>query len=96
MAHFEFGQNRLTQAHPLHTFDLAQSAIKGAFVLFSTILLGLVRFICQSQSLVVHERRATNLPSGLTRPLRKVHFCSVKAPQRWQRNERSHWEYRRL
>ena len=47
MAHFEFGQNRLTQAHPLHTFDLAQSAIKGAFVLFSTTLLGLVRFVCK-------------------------------------------------
>src|SRR5437667_34360 len=32
----------------------------------------------------------------LTRPLRKAYSCSVKVPQRWQRNERSHWEYRRL
>ena len=28
MAHFEFGQDRLTQAHPLHTFELAQGAIR--------------------------------------------------------------------
>ena len=28
--------------------------------------------------------------------LRKAYSCSVKVPQRWQRNERSHWEYRRL
>ena len=36
MAHFEFGQERLAQPHPLKTFELAQGAIKGAFVLFST------------------------------------------------------------
>jgi len=28
MVHFEFGQNRLTQPHPLNTFELAQGAIK--------------------------------------------------------------------
>ena len=32
MVHLEFGQDRLTQPHPLHTFELAQGAIKGAFV----------------------------------------------------------------
>src|SRR2546429_4409061 len=36
MVHSEFGQDRLTQPHPLQTFELAQGAIKGAFVLFST------------------------------------------------------------
>ena len=28
--------------------------------------------------------------------LRKAYSCSVTVPQRWQRNERSHWGYRRL
>jgi len=36
MVHLEFGQDRLTQPHPLHTFEVAQSAIevsfKGGFV----------------------------------------------------------------
>jgi len=32
----------------------------------------------------------------LTGPLRKAYSCSRKVPQRWQRNERSHREYRRL
>ena len=45
MLHFEFGQDRLTQPHPLKAFELAQGAIKGAFVLFSTPLLGLVGFV---------------------------------------------------
>ena len=46
MAHFEFGQGRLTEPPPLHTFELAQGAIKGAFVLFSTVpaRAGWVRF----------------------------------------------------
>ena len=34
--------------------------------------------------------------SGLLRPLRKAYCSSVKEPQRWQRNDRPHWEYRRL
>ena len=25
MVHFEFGQERLTQLHPLHTFELARA-----------------------------------------------------------------------
>ena len=29
-------------------------------------------------------------------PGTSIYSCSVKVPQRWQRNERSHWEYRRL
>jgi len=37
MEHFEFGQDRLTEPHPLNTIELAQGAIKGAFVLFSTV-----------------------------------------------------------
>ena len=28
MVHFEFGQERLTQPHPLNAFELAQGAIK--------------------------------------------------------------------
>jgi hypothetical protein len=47
MAHFEFGQDRLTQPQPLNAFDLAQGAIKGAFVLFSTTLLGLIGSFCE-------------------------------------------------
>jgi hypothetical protein len=39
---------------------------------------------------------ATYLASSLTRPLRKAYSSSVKVPQRWQRNERSQWAYRRL
>ena len=31
MVHFEFGQNRLTQSHPLNAFELAQGAIKVPF-----------------------------------------------------------------
>ena len=48
MVHLEFGQDRLTQPHPLNAFELAQGAIKGAFVLFSTTLLGLVGFVLQN------------------------------------------------
>jgi hypothetical protein len=47
MVNFEFGQDRLTQPHPLNTFELAQDAIKVPFVLFSTTLLGLVGFVLQ-------------------------------------------------
>jgi len=43
------------RAHPLNTFKLAQRAIKGAFVLFSTILLGLVGFVLQNQSFLAHK-----------------------------------------
>lgn len=53
--HFELGQDRLTQPHPLNTFELAQRAIKGAFVLFSTILLGLGGFVLQNHSFLPHE-----------------------------------------
>jgi hypothetical protein len=28
MVHFEFGQDRLTQPHPLNAFELAQGAVK--------------------------------------------------------------------
>ena len=31
MVHFEFGQDRLTQSHPLNTFELAQGTIKVPF-----------------------------------------------------------------
>ena len=34
MLHFEFGQDRLAEPHPLYTFELAQGAIKGALVPF--------------------------------------------------------------
>jgi hypothetical protein len=51
----EFGQDRLTEPLPLQTFELAQGAIKGAFVLFSTTLLGLVGFVLQNQSFLPHE-----------------------------------------
>jgi hypothetical protein len=30
MLHFAFGQDRLAEPHPLHTFELAEGAIKGA------------------------------------------------------------------
>jgi hypothetical protein len=53
MAHFEFGQGRLTEPPPLHTLELAQGAIKGAFVLFSTTLLGLVGFVLQNHSFLL-------------------------------------------
>jgi hypothetical protein len=52
MVHLEFGQDRLTQPHPLNAFELAQGAIKGAFVLFSTTLLGLVGFVLQNHFLL--------------------------------------------
>jgi len=55
MVHVEFGQDRLTQPHPLNAFELAQGVIKGAFVLFSTILLGLGGFVLQSHSFLTHE-----------------------------------------
>jgi hypothetical protein len=55
MVHFEFGQDRLTQPHPLKAFELAQGAIKGAFVLFSTPLLGLVGFVLQNHFLVAER-----------------------------------------
>ena len=35
-------------------------------------------------------------PSLPYRPLWKAYSCSIKAPQRWHRKERSHREYRRL
>src|SRR5215472_5808291 len=39
----------------------------------------------------------SDIPSlCLTRPLRKACSCSVRVPQRWQRNQRSHYEYRRV
>ena len=31
MVHLKFGQNRLTEPHPLNTFELAQGAIKVPF-----------------------------------------------------------------
>jgi hypothetical protein len=40
-------QERLTEPHPLKAIELAQSAIKGVFVLFSTTLLGRVGFVLQ-------------------------------------------------
>jgi len=45
MVRYEFGQDRLTEPHPLNAFELAQGAIKGAFVRFSTTRLGLVGFV---------------------------------------------------
>jgi len=47
MLHFEFGQNRLTEPHPLNSFELAQGAIKGAFVLFSTTCSGSLGSFCK-------------------------------------------------
>ena len=38
----------MTEPHPLKAIELAQSAIKGVFVLFSTTLLGLVGFVLQN------------------------------------------------
>src|SRR5215472_6170224 len=51
MVHFEFGRGGLAQAHLLKAFELLQGAIKGAFVLFSRTLLGLVGFVLQNHSL---------------------------------------------
>jgi len=48
-------QDRLTQPHPRKAFELAQGAIKGAFVLFSKTLLGLVGFVLQNQPFLPHE-----------------------------------------
>ena len=31
MVHFEFGQHRLTEPHPLNAFELAQGAIETPF-----------------------------------------------------------------
>jgi len=56
MVLFEFGQDRLTEPHALSTFELAQGAIKGAFVLFSTTLLGLVGFVLQNHSFSLFRR----------------------------------------
>jgi hypothetical protein len=55
MVHVEFGQDQLCQVHPLKAFELPQGAIKGAFVLFSTTLLGLVGFVLQTQFFLPHE-----------------------------------------
>ena len=59
MVHVKCGQNRLTEPHPLKAFELPLGAIKGAFVLFSTILLGLVGFDLQNHSFFA--ARATGL-----------------------------------
>ena len=45
----------LTELHPLNPFELAHGAIKGAFVLFSTILVGLVGLVLQNWSFLPHE-----------------------------------------
>ncbi len=55
MVHSEFGQDRLTQPHPQGMFELAEGAIKGAFVLFSTTLLGLVGFVLQDHPFFATE-----------------------------------------
>jgi len=47
MLYFEFGQDGLAEAHALRAFELSVSAIKGAFVLFSTTLAGPVGFVCK-------------------------------------------------
>ena len=61
MVHFEFGRGGLAQAHLLKAFELLQGAIKGAFVLFSRTLLGLVGFVLhKSHSLAAtaaHDRQ---------------------------------------
>ena len=66
MVQSEFGQDRLTQPHPQGMFELAEGAIKGAFVLFSTTLLGLVGFVLQNRLFCVFCRRSSSrIPSGL-------------------------------
>jgi len=49
------GLDRFTEPHALKALDLPQGAIKGAFVLFSTTLLGLVGFVLQITLLLPHE-----------------------------------------
>jgi len=68
MVHSEFGQDRLTQPHPLKAFGLAQGAIKGAFVVFSTIPLGLVGFVLQNHSFFCRTRWRGKTTPAATRP----------------------------
>ena len=43
---------------------------------------------------MVHFEFEQNRLASATYPLRYACSCSVKVPQRWQRNERFHSEYR--
>jgi hypothetical protein len=137
MVHSEFGQDRLTQPHPLKAFELARwvrskvlssyfqrsrSGSLGSFcktILFFAARGGVVkprqplRDLNPFDSIFLILRRVVSAPgllpprfpssprgyhlaaclaSALTRPLWNAYSCSVKVPQRWQRNERSQWE----
>src|SRR5215469_13818771 len=50
------GQDRLTQPHPLQTFELAEGAIKGTFALSSTTKLALVGFVLQKSVFLILGR----------------------------------------
>lgn len=81
MVHSEFGQDRLTQPHPQGMFELAEGAIKGAFVLFSTTLLGLVGFVLQDHPFFATELGGFTTPApGRPRPFRER---LLAPPKRW-------------
>jgi len=134
MVHSEFGQDRLTQPHPLKAFELARwvrskvlssyfqrsrSGSLGSFcktILFFAARGGVVkprqplRDLNPFDSIFLILRRVVSAPGllpprfpsslegkalatyllCLTRLSRKAYSGSVKVPQRWQWNERSH------
>ena len=58
MLYFELGQNRLTQPHPLNTFELAQGAVKVPFE---------ARFVTQQ---VIELGRERKVPRASRRTMR--------------------------
>lgn len=78
---------------PLFGAGLIVRAKKGPYALVPTIT-KTVRAAATTQ--LVEHTLATYLASAFTRLLRKAYSCSVTVPQLWQRNEPSHWEYRRV
>jgi hypothetical protein len=55
VVHFEFGQERLTEPHPLNTFELAQGAVDAACVPFSTTCSGSLGSFCKIILFLPHE-----------------------------------------
>src|SRR5215471_7395887 len=87
MVHFEFGRGGLAQAHLLKAFELLQGAIKGAFVLFSRTLLGLVGFVLQNHFLARGAGVVKTTPAAMRpRPFRER---LLRPPKRWRRLKRS-------
>ena len=86
VAHFEFGQDRLTQSHPLKPFELAHSAIKDAFLLFSSTLLGLVGFVLQNHSFFCCTSwRGETTPASMR--LRPFRAGLLDPPTGWRRRQ---------